>query len=142
MATAPGIHRPVRGQSQSDRQRDQQRWRGTSASRGYDSRWRRARERHFAAYPLCVCCEAQGRVSPARILDHVIPHKGDSRLFWDPHNWQGLCDWCDRHIKTVIETMFEREEIEADELRLDRPLETVAGGRFKTLAEALGRPRE
>ncbi|CAN7509406.1 HNH endonuclease signature motif containing protein [Pararhizobium sp. LjRoot238] len=25
------------------------------------------------------------------VVDHVIQHKGDQRLFWDPTNWQPLC---------------------------------------------------
>lgn len=28
----------------------------------------------------------------ATVVDHKIPHKGDSTLFWSQSNWQGLCD--------------------------------------------------
>jgi 5-methylcytosine-specific restriction endonuclease McrA len=24
-------------------------------------------------------------------VDHIIPHRGDDRLFWDRSNWQALC---------------------------------------------------
>jgi 5-methylcytosine-specific restriction protein A len=34
------------------------------------------------------------RVVAAADLDHIIPHKGDMTLFWDPTNWQGLCKGC------------------------------------------------
>ena len=27
--------------------------------------------------------EAQGRVVPATVVDHVVPHRGDQKLFWD-----------------------------------------------------------
>jgi 5-methylcytosine-specific restriction protein A len=27
-------------------------------------------------------------------VDHIVPHKGDMRLFWDPRNHQGLCERC------------------------------------------------
>jgi len=26
-----------------------------------------------------------------RVVDHIIPHKGNQKLFWDPQNWQTLC---------------------------------------------------
>ncbi|WP_460274261.1 HNH endonuclease signature motif containing protein [Celeribacter sp. ULVN23_4] len=40
-------------------------------------------------YPVCVRCGA-----PATVVDHIIPHKGDDRLFWDKTNWQALCKPC------------------------------------------------
>ncbi len=37
-------------------------------------------------------CRAEGRAVAARVVDHVIPHRGDQQLFWDVEgNWQGLC---------------------------------------------------
>ena len=27
-------------------------------------------------------------------VDHIIPHKGDRKLFWDKTNWQALCKPC------------------------------------------------
>jgi 5-methylcytosine-specific restriction protein A len=30
----------------------------------------------------------------ADVLDHIVPHCGDYRLFWDESNWQGLCFSC------------------------------------------------
>ena len=38
--------------------------------------------------------EAQGRVVPATIVDHVVPHRGDPDLFWDEANWAALCKRC------------------------------------------------
>jgi 5-methylcytosine-specific restriction protein A len=66
--------------------------RGTAHQRGYDARWRRARAAYLAAHPLCAECSRQGRVTPARVVDHVVPHRGDQALFWDEANWQPLCD--------------------------------------------------
>ena len=57
----------------------------------YDSKWRKARARFLAAHPVCVMCEREGRLTPATVVDHVIPHRGDKRLFWDESNWQPLC---------------------------------------------------
>jgi 5-methylcytosine-specific restriction protein A len=36
-------------------------------------------------------CAKDNRVTPARVVDHIIPHKGDTALFWDTSNWQALC---------------------------------------------------
>lgn len=36
-------------------------------------------------------CKEQGKVTQARVVDHIIPHKGNMQLFWDESNWQPLC---------------------------------------------------
>ncbi|MHB1652355.1 MAG: HNH endonuclease [Desulfitobacteriaceae bacterium] len=68
--------------------------RGSAASRGYDSRWRMVRERHLREHPLCVLCEQEGKLTPATVVDHIKPHKGNKELFWDESNWQSLCKAC------------------------------------------------
>ncbi|PZR07117.1 MAG: HNH endonuclease [Archangium gephyra] len=67
--------------------------RGTSHERGYDARWRKARAAFLAAHPLCAECQRHGRVTPARVVDHIKPHRGDEALFWNEANWQALCDF-------------------------------------------------
>lgn len=70
----------------------------------YDSvRWRKARAQYLVVNPLCVMCEARGRVTPATVVDHKIPHKGDYDLFWDRDNWQSLCDNDHNTIKQMQE---------------------------------------
>ncbi len=27
----------------------------------------------------------------ANVVDHITPHRGDKKLFWDENNWQALC---------------------------------------------------
>ena len=72
--------------------------------RMYDSvRWRKARVRHLAEYPLCVLCERQGMEKAASVVDHIKEHKGDSDLFWDPYNWQSLCPPCHSRLKQIQE---------------------------------------
>lgn len=66
-------------------------FRGTAAQRGYDSRWRKARATYLQRHPLCRMCEQAGRLTPATVVDHIIPHKGDPELFWDETNWAALC---------------------------------------------------
>lgn len=76
---------------QQERTRYEQQ-RGTATSRGYDSRWRKARLGYLRAHPLCVECERNGRVTAATVVDHIVPHKGDKALFWDSeNNWQSMC---------------------------------------------------
>lgn len=36
-------------------------------------------------------CAAEGKVVAANVVDHIVPHKGDEKLFWDEDNWQALC---------------------------------------------------
>lgn len=81
--------------------------RGSAAERGYDSRWRKARSRFLKAHPLCVRCKEEGKLVKAAVVDHIVPHRGDRKLFWDEGNWQALCKKChdtktmteDRHIE-------------------------------------------
>lgn len=68
--------------------------RESAARRGYDTRWRRYRETYLSAHPLCVMCWGRGTVSPATVVDHITPHQGDHKLFWDPANHQALCAPC------------------------------------------------
>ena len=68
--------------------------RESAASRGYDSGWRKARLLYLRRNPLCVECLGEKRLVPATVVDHIIPHRGDTRLFWDQGNWQSLCKTC------------------------------------------------
>lgn len=71
------------GRSTTDRRK--------TAERGYGGRWQRARLAHLMRHPLCVMCQAEGRVEAATVVDHIKPHRGDQALFWDRDNWQSLC---------------------------------------------------
>ena len=67
------------------------RMRGGADARGYNAEWRKARNLFLKQHPLCDHCQAEGRITPATVVDHVLPHRGDKRLFWDRANWQPLC---------------------------------------------------
>ena len=65
----------------------------------YDRRWREASEAWLKQYPFCVLCLCYGQVNECvgegsaqrgLVVDHIVPHKGNSRLFWDQDNWQTL----------------------------------------------------
>lgn len=70
------------------------RYRGTARERGYTRRWEKESKVFLRANPLCAECERQGRYTPAQVVDHIIPHRGNQRLFWDKANWQPLCKHC------------------------------------------------
>jgi 5-methylcytosine-specific restriction protein A len=78
--------------------------RGSAAQRGYGSRWRKYRAWYLKQYPFCVCdeCKKKELPLPANVVDHIIPHKGDYHLFWDPGNHQPMNDRCHGR-KTVRE---------------------------------------
>lgn len=69
-----------------------------------------------------MCCEANGFIRPATLVDHIVPHRGDKTLFRDPENWQSLCDECHNKIKKVIEALWDAGRIGVAMLRLDRKL--------------------
>lgn len=68
--------------------------RATASQRGYGARWRRVRAEHLKSESLCRACKARSLYVPADVVDHVIPHRGDMKLFWDPDNLQSLCAHC------------------------------------------------
>jgi 5-methylcytosine-specific restriction protein A len=70
---------------------DRERGRGTRTERGYSNRWHRARTDYLQRHPLCVHCDGEGRATPATVVDHIVPHKGDDTRFWNEGNWQSLC---------------------------------------------------
>lgn len=65
--------------------------------------WRMVRYRFLQQHPVCVFCLQQGRVEPATVADHVIPHRGDVGLFKDPSNLQALCSTCHSAAKQAQE---------------------------------------
>ncbi|WP_127078394.1 HNH endonuclease signature motif containing protein [Rhodomicrobium lacus] len=94
MPTAPGTFRPdnqTRDERERERKREFDRYREPSHVRGYNHRWRKARATYLRSHPLCAMCWADGVATPATVVDHITPHKGDSTLFWDTNNWQALC---------------------------------------------------
>jgi len=79
-------HTPVRTYREDDRL--------SAYKRGYTSKWQQYREIYLRRNPLCVECEKWGYLMPATVVDHINPHKGDMRKFWDSNNHQALCSQC------------------------------------------------
>jgi 5-methylcytosine-specific restriction enzyme A len=76
--------------------------RGSARARGYDRRWERMRIDFLRQHPLCVLCLAKGITTAANVVDHIVPHRGDRKLFDDPNNLQSLCKPC-HDSKTALE---------------------------------------
>ena len=69
---------------------------------GYGSKWQRERRKFLDSNPFCEKCYEEGHLTKATVVDHIKPHRGDQKLFWDRGNWQALCKRChDR--KTLTE---------------------------------------
>lgn len=66
----------------------------SASSRGYTSKWQKESRRYLRDNPLCVMCKANGRFVEATVVDHIIPHRDNQKLFWDKNNWQALCKPC------------------------------------------------
>ena len=70
--------------------------RQTASQRGYTSKWSRHSKARLARHPFCV--DPYGthgeRDVLAQVTDHITPHRGNQRLFWDPKNHQSLCKCC------------------------------------------------
>ncbi|KIP99265.1 HNH endonuclease [Agrobacterium tumefaciens] len=68
--------------------------RPSAGARGYNHEWRKARAEYLTMHPTCRMCG-----NPATVVDHIIPHRGDKRLFWHRANWQPLCQPCHDRVK-------------------------------------------
>jgi 5-methylcytosine-specific restriction endonuclease McrA len=79
--------------------------RATSNERGYGSKWQSYRKGFIKRNPLCVFCKAIGKITAATVVDHITPHKGNKKLFWDEKNHQALCTNCHDSHKQRIERL-------------------------------------
>jgi 5-methylcytosine-specific restriction protein A len=63
----------------------------------YDRKWRKKRAVWLAANPWCENCMDYGKYEPAEDVHHVIPHRGDVRIF-NSGPFQSLCHYCHSRI--------------------------------------------
>ena len=66
----------------------------SAATKGYGARWRLESKKFLALHPLCEECLKEGKATPVTVVDHIVPHQGDPKLFWDRSNWQALYKRC------------------------------------------------
>lgn len=90
-------HQAQHDQRMRERKKEADQQRGSAASRGYGRAWQKARASFLREHPLCECPDCQAgalRVTPATVVDHIVPHRGDQKLFWDSTNWQAMSAEC------------------------------------------------
>jgi len=56
--------------------------------------WKVGRKAHLDREPLCRDCAELGLIVEGREVDHIEPHRGDRKKFFDKSNWQTLCKPC------------------------------------------------
>lgn len=64
--------------------------RPSSSKRGYSAKWRAASAKFLAEHPYC----ADGCGGRSAVVDHIKPHRGDQKLFWDQGNWAAMTKRC------------------------------------------------
>lgn len=67
--------------------------------RGYTTTWSRLSRQWRKLHPLCVYCERMGKITPAEVVDHIEPLKGDMTRLLDATNLQSLCKTCHDSVK-------------------------------------------
>jgi 5-methylcytosine-specific restriction enzyme A len=99
----------------------------TPVKQWYDSpRWKRRARRQFRIEPMCRMCAAQGITMAAEVVDHIVPHRGDWKLFWTGEV-QSLCKPHHDSAKRYIEQRGYSNEIGEDGWPTD-PQHPVYGG--------------
>lgn len=67
--------------------------RESASDRGYDGRWRKARDAYLQTHPLCERCLVKGEVEPATMVHHKVALRdGGERL--NPNNFMALSREC------------------------------------------------
>jgi len=56
--------------------------------------WQRLRAEQLRKYPYCQCPHHKEKKELAAVVDHISPHKGNRRLFFDRNNLQSMTKTC------------------------------------------------
>lgn len=65
--------------------------------------WKRLRKKQLSIQPLCKFCLEKDIITPADTVDHIKPHKGNMKLFFDISNLQSLDKSCHSSRKQRME---------------------------------------
>lgn len=88
-------------------------------ARGYSTAWQKYARAYLKRHRWCELCTHRGRNVRARVVDHIVPHRGDQRLFWDPANHQPLCGTCHNSAKQAAERTGRVRGCDQDGVPLD-----------------------
>lgn len=88
------------GAAEKRRRFDAERRQAKASRRWYGSTaWRAISAQQLAEHPFCIMCyERDGAMVPAKVCDHVEPHREDYGKFWHGKR-QSLCAPCHSSIK-------------------------------------------
>lgn len=94
-----------------------ERVRATAHERGYGRRWQKTTAGRLIKHPLCVDPFGEHKEFPAAavVTDHILPHKGDMKIFWNPRNWQSLCKCCHDKKTAMEDGGFGREVVRSSQ---------------------------
>jgi 5-methylcytosine-specific restriction endonuclease McrA len=106
MASRPQIFRAHGERSQAQSAAAFEANRASARQRGYGARWDKVSAGFKRSHPLCLGCEAIGRITATAVTDHVEPHKGDMVTFWNSEAWQPACKWHHDVVKQVLERRY------------------------------------
>jgi len=109
MPIKPPVHRPPGWRSTAERRAEYDRNRQSASERGYGHKWQKASKAYLKAHPLCEPCEKQGYYHASEVVDHIVPHKGDMKLFWDRTNWQAMAKTCHDRKTALEDSSFARK---------------------------------
>ena len=134
MPALPPVHRPnglAPQQTRQQRNREADSRRGSARDRGYTSKWDAAAKQYLFDRPLCCGCEAAGQIKESKLVDHILPHRGDMVLFWDRANWQPSCKWHHDVVKQRLERLFDAGLVRSEDLSLssERALQEAQSAR-------------
>lgn len=68
--------------------------RESACKRGYDRRWRKWRRWYLTRHPLCVDCQAQGRITAAEQVHHIMKVAEHPTMQYVEDNCMSLCAPC------------------------------------------------
>jgi 5-methylcytosine-specific restriction protein A len=80
--------------------------------------WRNRALQQLRKQPCCEACLRGGRIEAAELADHVVPHRGDRRLF-DEGELQSLCRHCHASPKQSDEVRGYSREVGEDGWPID-----------------------
>jgi 5-methylcytosine-specific restriction enzyme A len=119
MPGRPPIFQPRRPRQRFEVNAEADARRGSARDRGYSHEFDRASVAFKFAHPLCLGCEAVGRVQATEVTDHIVPHKGDMVIFWDQSRWQPACRFHHDVVKQRLEQLFAKGQVTAAQLWLN-----------------------
>ena len=75
------------------------------------SAWKKLRAAQLNKQPYCECPHHKGKriradhptYGSVAVVDHIVPHKGDRRKFFDPRNLQTMTKQCHDRYKQSME---------------------------------------